>query len=176
MAKPVKEESQYEGFGYFYDRFVNWVIAMPSNKRKSNLILGSIIVVVLTVLASLPLVDAPWYLWVQTIVGLPAGVIFFGILVGVSKTTRIGEWEIFQFKTNNSAAQRIKKLLVAIAVIIMIFILVSPYLSNYYGLGGTIITATFLTIYNLLRRTPEEIALAKQGIPDPRDMKEEEGE
>lgn len=173
MAKPNKEETQYEGFGYFYDRFVNWVIAMPSNKRKTNLILGSIIVLILTTLASLPLIDASWYIWVQTILGFPAGVILFGILLGLSKTTRIGEWGIFQFKANNSAAQRIKKLLVVIAVVVIIFILLSPFLSNYYGLGGVIMTVIVLTIYNLFRRTPEEIALAKQGILDPRDLKEE---
>lgn len=170
MAKAKNEDTQFEGFGYFYDRFVNWVIAMPSKKRKSNLILGSIIVIVLTVLASIKFVPASWYIWVQTIIGLPAGIIFFGILVGLSKTTRVGEWSIFQFKANNSAAQRIKKLLIVIAIIVIFFILIGPILANYYGVGGTLMTAIFLTVYNVLRRTPEEIALAKQGIPDPRDI------
>lgn len=176
MAKQKDNSSQFEGFGYLYERFVNWVIAMPSAKRKLNLILGIITTVVLSTLASIKFVDADWYLWVQTIIGLPAGIILFCILIAVSKTTRIGGLSIFQFKANNSAAQRLRKLLVVIALVIILFLLVGPFLSQYYGIGGTLMTATFLTIYNLLRRTPEEIALAKQGIIDPRDIKQEEEE
>lgn len=176
MANAKKQESQYEGFGYFYDRFTNWVQAMPSSKRKINFATGLLAVVVLSAAASFNLIDATWYIWVQTAIGLPAGIILFAILVGIYKTTKINEWKIFKFKENNSAAQRVRKMLVVIALVIIFFLLVSPFLSNYYGLGGALMTATALIIYNILRRTPEEIALAKQGIIDPRDIKNEEEE
>lgn len=172
MAKSSKEQPPIEGFGYFYDRFVSWVKDLSPAKRKSNLILGIVITVVLAGVSSIPLVKTDWYQWVQALVGLPAGFIFFGILVGIMTTTKVGNWEIFGFKARNSAAQRVKKLLVAIVILIIFFMLVGAYIP--YGVGGTLMVAIALTIYNLLRRTPEEIALAKQGIIDPRDVKEEE--
>lgn len=172
MAKSSKEQTPVEGFGYFYDRFVTWVENMSPAKRKSNLIVGIILTVLLAGVSSIPLVKADWYQWVQAFVGLPAGFILFGILVGIMKTTKVGEWNIMGFKARNSAAQRIKKLLVVIAILVIIFMLIGAYIP--YGVGGTLMVAIALTIYNLLRRTPTEIALAKQGVIDPRDVKEEE--
>lgn len=171
MAKSSKEQSPVEGFGYFYDRFVSWVEDLSPAKRKSNLILGIILTAILASISSISLVKADWYQWVQALVGLPAGFILFGILVGIMKTTKVGNWEVFGFKARNSAAQRVKKLIVAIVILIIFFMLVGAYIP--YGVGGTLMVAIALTIYNLLRRTPEEIMLAKQGVVDPRDVKEE---
>lgn len=174
MAKPAKDTSTYEGFGYFYNRLVSYVTEMTPAARKSKTVIGLIIVLALSVLASFPFIDAIWYKYVQTIIGFPAGVILFVILLGFKENTRMGQWKMFEYKANHSAIQRIRGMLIVVAVIILLLIFVGAYIP--YGVGGTLIVAAALTIYNVLRRTPEEIAMAKQGIVDPRDIKPEEEE
>lgn len=174
MAKQGQEPT-YEGFGYFYNKAVAYVKEMTPAARKSKFILGTILVVALSTVASLPLINASWYVYVQTLIGFPAGIILFLMLLGLKENTKMGEWKMFEYKANKSALQRIRGMLIAVALIALILIFAGQYIP--YGVGGTLIVAGALTIYNILRRTPEEIALAKKGITDPRDMKvDEEGD
>jgi len=172
LARRTNNEQSFEGFGTFYNRFVNYAVNLSSAQKRTQTILGVIIILVLSTLASIPFVKEEWFQWVQALVGFPAGVILFAILVGLVKTTKFGNSEIFLFKERNSHNQRIRAVAIFSVIVIIILIFVGKFLP--YGVGGTLVVAMALTIYNLLRRTPEEISLGKQGIVDPRDIRKEE--
>lgn len=171
MAKKKTDDKPFEGFSYMYDRYVRWVTTITSGKRRSLFIVGLLIIAVLTTLGSLKLVDADWWVWVQTIVAFPAGIILFAILVGFEKTTTVGDWEISKFKEKYSHIQRIRNLAITFAIVAAALIIFGHYLP--YGLGGAIMVAALLIGYNALRRTPNEVALATKGIIDPRDIQKD---
>lgn len=169
VKKQRKEDQPVEGFGTYYDRYVTWVTSLSSGKKVSFLFIGLLLIAVLSAVASVPFFTDEWYLWVQAVIGFPAGVILFAVLVGIAYNTSYKNTEFFELKERFSHNQRLRMVAISAVIIIIIFIFFGRYLP--YGVGGTLVVAILLTIYNLMRRTPQEVALARQGIPDPRDVK-----
>lgn len=163
----VQPQSQW-GFDALMERFYLFVNELSSTQKKTYLIGWSLVSIVLIVGASLPL--GADLRWVSAIVGSPAGVIVFLILAGVVETTNLKDSNIFKFKQNNPPKRRVSIVAFCLAVLGVGLIAVSSFLP--LGVGGTIVVVAALTSYNIIRRTPEEIALAQQGIPDPREIED----
>lgn len=167
-----KEDRSFDGFSSMYKKYVEYITTISSKKRTMLLIWSLVLIAVLGTLGSLPLIDTSWWIWVQTIVAFPAGIILFALLVGMRETTQIKNWGISKFKANNSHLQRIKKVSISAAVITAIFIVSGQFLP--YGFGGILVIAAILVGYATLMRTPEEIIMASKGIIDVRDIKKVE--
>lgn len=116
----------------------------------------------------------PWVgSWIPALIGSPSGVILYVIGLGVVKRTNIGQWDIFHMREDYSFKQRLKRITIWFAVYALVFIPSGRYIP--YGLGGAILITLVLTALTTGRRTPEEILLAKQGLPDPRDLADMDG-
>lgn len=175
MAKQKLRDQELGGFASMYDRYVNYVHSLSSSQRKSKLILAVVSIIVLaggsSALSFIPLFTSEWGIWVQTIIAFPAGILAFAIFIGIQKTTKMNSWKISDFKENYSHRQRIKRVSISLVVIVALLIAARDFTQFIpYGLGGALMTALILTCYNLLRRTPQEIVFASQGIIDPRDI------
>lgn len=175
MAKQKARDQELGGFASMYDRYVNYVTSLSASQRKSKLILSIVVIVVLvgisSVLSFIPLFTSEWGTWVQTIIAFPAGILAFAIFIGIQKTTKMSSWKISSFKETYSHRQRIKRVSVSLVVVVAVLIVSRDFTELIpYGLGGALMTAVILTCYNLLRRTPEELVFASQGIIDPRDI------
>lgn len=163
----IQPTNQY-GFDALMDRFYSFVNNLSAGQRKGYLIGWSLVSLVLIVGASLPL--GADLRWISAVVGSPAGVIVFLILAGVVETTNLKNSALFQFKENNPPRRRVSVVLFGLALVAVALIASSPILP--LGVGGTIVIVVALTSYNIIRRTPDEILLAQQGLPDPREIEE----
>lgn len=160
------------GFDALYQAFLRFVEDMPSAKRKTWSVVSLIIATLLTVAASLPFPAIPS--WVFVLIGFPAGLIVFANCVAFGHFTKIRDSRLFAYKENNPPSRRLKTTGIVAVVIITILIVIGGSLP--YGLGGVVVITLALFGYNTIRRTPEEIELAKQGIPDPREYNEDDPE
>lgn len=159
------------GFEDITNRFYDFVDKMGTRKV-IYAVVWLVIAIALAVAASLPL---PSQLsWVAPIVGIPAGIILFGLGLGVVHTTKLQNWGLFQVKNNYSQRRRVVPVLFGVGAVVALLITAGAAVPT--GVGGAIMVATALTAYNVIRRTPYEIELANKGIPDPRDYPEEEEE
>lgn len=168
MAKNNAKIQIPDGFDSLYQKYVNFITETPKNKRITLLIVGLVLIAVLCTFGSFELLDNEWWIWIQTIVAFPAGIIIFAILVGIQKASNVRNWSISSFKTDNSHIQRIRKISITAVVLAAIFIIFGQYLP--YGFGGAIMVSIILTGYNLLRRTPQESMMSAKGIIDSRDI------
>jgi hypothetical protein len=113
----------------------------------------------------------PWVgTWIPALVGAPAGVIFYMIGLGLVTRTDIGQWSVFQMREEYSFKQRLRRVGVWFAVYALVFIPLGRFIP--YGLGGAVFITLVMSALTVARRTTQELAWAKQGIPDPRDLAE----
>jgi amino acid transporter len=168
MTNNKTTDQSFDGFSSAYSRYVEYITDVTTSKRKTLLIVSLVVIALLTTIGSLPISEDQWWVWVSTVISFPAGIILFAVLVGLQKTTKIQNWELSNFKINNSHLQRIRKVAILAAIALALLILFGHYMP--YGLGGAIVVAVILIGYNLIRRTTEEIILAHNGIIDPRDI------
>lgn len=177
MAKIKNTESVNEnpstwGFEALTTRLHNFVDSLDSSKRTLYWFIWLFIAAVLIVAASLPLPDALG--WIRPIVGTPAGIIVFALGLSLIYGTTLGELNIFSYKDNVIPRRRVTPVLIGLTIVAAILIAVGSWLPP--GIGGSIMVASALAAYNIIRRTPYEIELATKGIPDPREYEAEEAE
>lgn len=168
MTKTQHNARESGTFGFMVDNFFTYVRNLNSGKSKSLATLWFIGAAILATLASIPFIDTKWYLYVQTFVGFPAGVLLFGALTIVIEKTKLKNNKIFSSKNKYSYIQRLRTATVTTIILIALFILIGTYIP--YGVGGSITVATIFALYLFIRRTPNELKLAKLGIADPRDI------
>jgi uncharacterized membrane protein len=126
------------------------------------------IAAVLITVASLPLGDG--LRWVSAIVGSPAGVIIFLLFIGIIHSTRLNDMMFFRIKETTPPRKRVP--LVVVGLIIIAGTLIAGGGAVPIGVGGSIVVAISLGAYNIIRRSPEELAWAARGLPDPREIEE----
>lgn len=158
----------------FEDVFTNFYAKVESyseSQWRTRLIGGSVISVILIVLASLPfqLND-----WIYATIGTPAGIILF--LLGLASIHRYG-WAdsgAFNIRQEKSFLQRLKIIGVVGALTLVVLLSVGKYIP--YGVGGVLIVIGALTAVTVARKTEYENELTRKGLPDPRDLDVEEDE
>lgn len=159
------------GFEDITTRFYSFVDNMGTRKVVYGII-WFVIAAALMVAASLPL---PAELrWVTPIVGIPAGIILFALGLGIVHSTKLRYWPLFNVKEKYTQRRRVVPTLFGVGAVVAVLITSGSFIPT--GVGGAIMVATALTAYNVIRRTPYEVELAKKGIPDPREQQYEEEE
>lgn len=161
-------EPEVWGFEALVNRIKNFVQTSEAGTLRTYFIVGLIISVVLMVAASLPYGEG--FTWVSPLTGVPAGIILFALTLGLIYGTSLGDSRIFQWKENTPPKKRVAPVIVGIAIVFAILIAANSWLP--LGVGGAVMVVTALSAYNLIRRTPYEIKLALQGLPDPREYEE----
>lgn len=168
MAIQKKQQTNPWGFESLLNRFNDFVDSLNSSKRQIYGIGWFAIAAVLVTVASLPLGDG--LRWVSAIVGSPAGVIIFLLTIGIIHSTRLNDMSFFRIKENIPPRRRVPR--VVVGLIIVAGLLIAGGESIPIGIGGSIVVAISLGAYNIIRRSKEELALAAQGLPDPREIEE----
>lgn len=171
-TRPVKpkEEEEFIALDELFIALSKQVNKVPVGKGKAAIIQWGIIAFILIAASSVLFYLKVVGTWVPALIGAPAGVILFLIGLGVVKRTTVGEWSIFQMRENYSFKQRLRRIAFWFATYALVFIPFGTYIP--YGLGGSILILLVMSALTTARRTPEEILMAKQGIPDPRDLAE----
>lgn len=153
-------------FENYYGKVDSW--SSSSRKAKTFLLLG--LIIASTALAVI--FDPPQ--WVQVAVGAPLGVGLFALFTGFTYLRNEGKRDAnssyLSLREKHSPRQRVRQSAIATGVFLVISIGVQAVIP--YLLGGVIALAYMLTIINYLRKTPEEIEMELEGIPDPRDEEE----
>lgn len=145
---------------------------VPVGKGKSSAITWGIVAVILMAASSI-LFHFNWVgTWIPAIIGAPAGLILFMIGLGCVQRTSIKEWSIFNLREEYSSKRRLKMVVIWFAVYAIVSILVNQFILVPYGLGGAVLITLFMTSITFARRTSYELELAKQGLPDPRDLQD----
>jgi hypothetical protein len=171
MAKQ-KKQAETVPLNDVIEPFRQRVIGMSSQKVKTYTIIGLVVSAVLITGASLLYAMNILGSWVPATIGSPAGVILFLLALGFVYRNEEKEWSLFQMRERLSFRQRIRRVFIWLAIYAVIFIPFGRYIP--YGLGGAILISLVMTCIVFCRRTPTELALAQQGLPDPRDISEEE--
>jgi hypothetical protein len=171
MAKQ-KKQAETVPLNDVIEPFRQRVIGMSSQKVKTYTIIGLVVSAVLITGASLLYAMNILGSWVPATIGSPAGVILFLLALGFVYRNEEKEWSLFQMRERLSFRQRIRRIFIWLAIYAVIFIPFGRYIP--YGLGGAILISLVMTCIVFCRRTPTELALAQQGLPDPRDISEEE--
>lgn len=149
------------------DRFYGFVDSLDSKKRKLYLFGWLGIAVALCVAASIPLPQG--FRWVSATIGFPAGVILFLAGLALVYTTRLGDSPVFRLKESFPPTQRVVMVVIGTIVFAALLFMANPWMP--FGVGGALVVAAVLAAFMTLRRSPEELELARQGIPDPREVK-----
>lgn len=163
----TQQQNQW-GFESLIDRFYAFIEGLTDGQRRNYLIGWSFVSVALIVGASLPL--GADLRWVSALVGSPAGVIVFLILAAIVNSTNLRNFKLFSFRQDNPPKRRVSIVAFVLVIVAVTLIASSSFLP--VGIGGTLVIVAALTSYNVIRRTQEEILLAQQGLPDPREMDE----
>jgi hypothetical protein len=171
MAKQ-KKQAETVPLNDVIEPFRQRVIGMSSQKVKTYTIIGLVVSAVLITGASLLYAMNILGSWVPATIGSPAGVILFLLALGFVYRNEEKEWSLFQMRERLSFRQRIRRIFIWLAIYAVIFIPFGRYIP--YGLGGAILISLVMACIVFCRRTPTELALAQQGLPDPRDISEEE--
>lgn len=172
MSNNQPRQTNSFGFEALLNRLYTFVDNLEPSKRKSYGIGWLVIAILLAGVASVPLGDN--LRWVAAVVGWPAGVILFALALSLVRTTSIKNWGIFSYKERVPPKKRVSAVIIGLVIVAILLISVSRYAP--LGVGGTVMIFAALLAYQIIRRTPEELALAAQGIPDPREFDEEEEE
>lgn len=168
QKKPAEDIPLDELFVSYRTRILN----LPAGKAKSYVVGGSILSGVLIVASSLLYYFDLLGSWIPALIGSPAGVILFLLGLGVIYRTKVGTWGVWELRQNLSFKQRVRRILLVFGLYLLVFIPFGNFVP--YGLGGAILITLCLSSLAFGRRTPEEMLLAQQGIPDPRDILERE--
>lgn len=173
MAKQKQKKQEFDPFPIqeVLDKIKVKALGYSDAQMKQKSVLGIIIAVLLIGVSS-----ALHYLdiigtWIPSFLGAPAGIII--ALLILCWSYRKNEDGLFSdFRESRTFKQRVRFVAVVMVVLIAIIIPLGQYIP--FGIGGTImILATLLAIVALYR-TPYEKNLAVKGLPDPRDLQEEE--
>lgn len=173
-----KKESEFVALDELFLSLSKRLDKIPEGKGKSASIKWGIVAAILITASSVLFYLGgvgvlPWIgTWIPAIVGSPAGVILYLIGLGIVRRTDIGQWKLFQMREDFSFKQRMKKIVIGFALYALVFIPLGRYIP--YGLGGAILITLVMSALTVARRTPEETLLAKQGLPDPRDLVDED--
>lgn len=163
-----KEEEEFVALDELFLTLSKKLDKVPAGQGKSAAIKWGIVALVLIVASSV-LFHFKWLgTWVPAIIGSPAGLILYMIGLGLVTRTELGQNSVFQMREELSFKQRLKKVGVGLAVYALIFIPLGRFIP--YGLGGALLIFLVMTALTVLRRTPQELLWAKQGVPDPRDL------
>ena len=159
-------------FSTLYDRYVLWLDALGRGKRL-RWALGSLaIATALIVLASLTFLNL-WE-WVYVVIGVPAGVILFLNLVGAAYFTRLSETQLVAYKETYPPARRVRDSAIGVISFLVLLLVAGTYIAVPKGVGGALIILVALSAFNIVRRTPEEIRYSVAGLPDPRELREDD--
>jgi cobalamin synthase len=169
MTTPITPQPNPWGYDMLIHRLYAFVDSLNTSRRKTYGISWLVIAVLLATAASLPLPDG--LRWVSVLVGWPAGVIAFALALALVHGTDLKNNSIFEYKERVPPKKRVSAVIIGLVVVAAILISTSSFLPS--GVGGVIIIFSALLAYNVIRRTPEEMALAAQGLPDPREIPEE---
>lgn len=172
MTNNTPQQPNVFGFEALVNRLYAFVDALAPSKRKTYGLGWLGIAVLFAVAASVPLGDN--LRWVSASVGWPAGIIVFALVLSVFRVTRLKDLSILNYKTTTPPRKRVPVVMIGLVLIAIVLISTSSFLP--LGVGGTIIIFSALLAYQVIRRTPEELALAAQGLPDPRELPEDEDE
>ena len=145
-------------------RFGKFVEQLDPAKRKTY----AIAILATAVIISVVLVFVQLPRFVHVILGAPMGLLFFLLGLAFIHIRNEENPEKIRWKERYSPRQRIKISAVVVAVMIVVLIVTSNVIPAFTG--GMVSEAIALGIYNFIRRTPEEIALAESGEIDPRDL------
>lgn len=147
-------------------RFYDFVDGIAPEKRKLYLFGWLGIAVALIVAASIPLGQS--LRWVSATVGFPAGVILFMAALALIHTTRLKNASIFRLKEFVPPSRRVVLVIIGGVILIALLFMSSTWMP--FGVGGALVIVGALTAFNTIRRSPTELELARQGIPDPREL------
>lgn len=167
--EPQPETENSFGVQTIMNRFYSFVDGLDKQKRVTYGIVWTIIALVLMIVTSLNFGEA--LSWVAPLLGWPAGIILFGLAISIVRTTNLKNMQLFQFKDRVSPSNRVVPVLVGVAIAIVCVFFITDFLPR--GFGGAFVILIALTAFNIIRRTPEEIDLAKKGLPDPRELQYE---
>lgn len=171
-AKQQVEEEPFVPLDELFTSIQEKLLGLTPQKAKTLAYTGGVISVVLITISSLMFYFNWLGSWIPALIGSPAGVILYLIGLGLVYRAKIGEWEIFRMRENYSFKQRLRRVLITLAVYAAVMITIGRFIP--YGLGGAILIVTVMTAIATCRRTPEETLLLNQGLPDPRDLEEED--
>ncbi|MBC9705829.1 MAG: hypothetical protein H9W81_12830 [Enterococcus sp.] len=150
-------------FEKYYQKIDSW---SSGNRKTMSFILFALIIAGTTLAAMFDLER-----WIQVAVGVPLGIGLFGFALGWNYfRTEIKKGEdssYLSLREKNSPRQRVRLALIATGVFIVISIAVQAFIP--YLLGGVLALCYMLSAISFLRKTPEEIDMEVNGIPDPRD-------
>lgn len=156
-----------EVFDKFYTKVEEW----PSNKRKS--LTYTLLALIVAATAIAVLLDP--VRWIQVSVGVPLGVGLFAFFQGYThlraNEKRDSDESFLSLREKKSPRQRVQIAAIATGVFIVVSIIVQSFIP--YVLGGVVALAYMLSAISFLRKTPEEIEMEVNGIPDPRDAARE---
>jgi hypothetical protein len=166
MAENTENEPEASGAESMINRFYSFVDELDQKKRVTYGISWCLVAVVLIVAASIPLPEG--LKWVAGVAGAPAGVIIFLLILAFIRTTGLRNLPAAKIREEKTPRRRLTVALSIVGVVALLLILTSAYIP--FGVGGVAIVVAALSAFNIARRTPQEIAWARQGIPDPREL------
>lgn len=157
------------GVEYWYVKFNTWTDSMTANSVFwRNVVLAVLLIAAMVVGANfLPFSPA-----VQSYFVVPASLILF--LTGLAIIRRVLPEDRVTIRERFSSRQRRQRGLPFIILALGAFIFANSYLP--YLVGGLLFLTLIFTIYNTLRRTPEEIKMDLAGVLDTRDFPAEQEE
>lgn len=171
-----KEEEEFVALDELFLTLSRRLDKVPVGKGKTSAIKWGVVAGILITVSSVLFYlgsngTLPWAgSWLPAIIGSPAGVILYLIGLGAVKRTSIGQWDVFHMRENYSFKQRLKRIVLWFAGYAVVFIPFGRYIP--YGLGGSLLITLVMVALTVGRRTPHELELAKQGVPDPRDLQD----
>lgn len=159
-------------FANLYNRYIVKLDEFGQGRRLRYALLSLLLAAVLIALSSLTFLPVPTF--VLGIIGAPAGAILFLNLVGAAYFTKLSEASLMNYKETYPPARRIRDVAIGVVVVIVALLVAGAYVDVPQGIGGALIVLVALLAYQIVRRTPEEIRYAVAGLPDPREIKEED--
>lgn len=166
----MTENSKTETWGWSYieSRYYEKLENLPPQSKKTYAVLA--IVVSLALLAAGAVISfLPNF--VISLMGVPAALVFFLAIITFRRNRNIKTGKTPLREKYSFRSRRQYSIIFGVVSLIVIV-----YLGTLvpYVVGGALLTTTALLFYDFLRRTPEEIVLDEMGLPDPRDLTEEE--
>lgn len=172
MTNNIPDQTNPWGFEALTNKLYEFADSLEGKRKTSYGIAWLIIAIILIVVASLPLGEGLRI--VSVIVGWPAGVILFALILSTIHSTKLHDLEIFRYKEVAPPKKRVSAVVIGLVFVAALLIATAAYVP--VGLGGTIMILSALAAYNIIRRTKEELALAAAGLPDPRELPDDEDE
>lgn len=159
-------------FNSIFGNMATKIEDMTNTEYKNKATLYTLIATTLITASSLLYIFNIQSTWLPGFIGAPSGILLFWLGYSLTLRTRIGEWEIWDKREEFSFKKRLATTgWVALIGLIIIFALF-PHVPYLYGIGGAIFVASLITIACYLRKTPYELELDEEGLPDPRDLSE----